>query len=104
VWRASSGAIHCLFDQIPNLQNCFTTPNKNLGEEGPQTPQTPAAKSLYRSAFQKKRPLGFGVFICIWSMGADMRRSRCDERICRVQGELMFCGGSLSIKDLGEIG
>jgi hypothetical protein len=26
--------IHYVFDQIPNLQNCFTTPNKNLGEEG----------------------------------------------------------------------
>jgi hypothetical protein len=24
--------IRCVFDQIPNLQNCFTTPNKNLGE------------------------------------------------------------------------
>jgi hypothetical protein len=22
-----------VFDQIPNLQNCFTTPNKNLGEK-----------------------------------------------------------------------
>jgi hypothetical protein len=31
VWRASTGVIHCVFDQIPNLQNCFTTPNKNLG-------------------------------------------------------------------------
>jgi hypothetical protein len=36
-------------------------------------------------------------------MGAGMRMSRCDERICRVQGELMFCGGSLSLKDLGDI-
>jgi hypothetical protein len=22
------------FDQVPNLQNCFITPNKNQGEEG----------------------------------------------------------------------
>jgi hypothetical protein len=36
VWRATTGVIHCVFDQIPNLQNCFTTPNKNLGGEGPQ--------------------------------------------------------------------
>jgi hypothetical protein len=28
VWRASTGVIHCVFDQIPNLQNCFFTPNK----------------------------------------------------------------------------
>ncbi len=34
VWRASTGVIHCVFDQIPNLQNCFTTPNKNLRGEG----------------------------------------------------------------------
>ncbi len=34
VWRAYTGFIHYLFDQIPNLQNCFTTPNKNLGGGG----------------------------------------------------------------------
>jgi hypothetical protein len=34
VWRASTGVIHCVFDQIPNLKNCFTTPNRNLGGEG----------------------------------------------------------------------
>jgi hypothetical protein len=34
VWRASTGVIHCVIDQIPNLQNCFTTSNKNLGGEG----------------------------------------------------------------------
>jgi hypothetical protein len=28
------GVIHYVFDQIQNLQNCFTTPNKNLGGEG----------------------------------------------------------------------
>ncbi len=28
MWRAYSGIIHCVFDRIPNLQNCFTTPNK----------------------------------------------------------------------------
>jgi hypothetical protein len=25
---------YSVFGQIPNLQNCFTTPNKNLGGEG----------------------------------------------------------------------
>jgi hypothetical protein len=29
-----TGVIQCIFDQIPNLQNCFTTPDKNLGGEG----------------------------------------------------------------------
>ncbi len=37
MWRASTGVIHCIFDQIPNLQNGLTTPNKNLGGEGPNT-------------------------------------------------------------------
>jgi hypothetical protein len=37
VWRASTVVINCVFDQIPNLPNCFTTPNKNLGGRGPQT-------------------------------------------------------------------
>jgi hypothetical protein len=30
------GVIHCIFDLIPNLQNGFTTPNKNLRGRGPQ--------------------------------------------------------------------
>ncbi len=34
VWRASTGVLHCVFDQILNLQNCFTTPNKNRGGAG----------------------------------------------------------------------
>jgi hypothetical protein len=47
VWRASTGVIHCVFDQIPNLQNCFTAPNKNLGGEGASDRKTPAAKVRY---------------------------------------------------------
>ncbi len=34
VWRPYTGVIHCVFDQIPNLQNCFTTTNKKLEGEG----------------------------------------------------------------------
>jgi hypothetical protein len=63
MWRAYTGVIHFVFDQVPNLQNCFT--KQNLGGGGPQTP---AAKSLYWSIFKKSRHLGFGVFIDIWSM------------------------------------
>jgi hypothetical protein len=33
MWRAYTG-LNTVCDQIPNLQNCFTTPNKNLGGEG----------------------------------------------------------------------
>jgi hypothetical protein len=54
--------------QISNLQHCFTTPNKNLGEEEASDRLTPAAKSLYRTILKKRRHLGFGVFIVIWSM------------------------------------
>jgi hypothetical protein len=32
-----------------------------------------AAKSLYRSIFKKRRILGFGVFIVIWSMSCGIR-------------------------------
>jgi hypothetical protein len=28
MWRAYTGVIHCVFDQIPNLQHCFYIPNK----------------------------------------------------------------------------
>jgi hypothetical protein len=34
VWRECTGVIQYVFDQVTNLQNCFTTPNKNLGGEG----------------------------------------------------------------------
>jgi hypothetical protein len=34
-WRPySAGVKHSVSDQIQNLQNCYTTPNKNLGGEG----------------------------------------------------------------------
>jgi hypothetical protein len=64
VWRAYT----LVFDQIPNLQNCCTTPNKNLGGEGASDRSTPAAESLYRSIFKKSRHLGFGVFKTIWAI------------------------------------
>ncbi len=34
LWRASTGVIHCVFAQIPNLQNSLTIPDKNLGGKG----------------------------------------------------------------------
>ncbi len=38
-------------DHIENIQNCSTTPNKNLGGERASDRYTPAAKSLYWSLF-----------------------------------------------------
>jgi hypothetical protein len=53
VWRASTGVIHSEFDQIPNLQNCFITPNKTW-ETGPQTdkhlPPSPFTGQYLRKA------------------------------------------------------
>jgi hypothetical protein len=44
-----------LFDQIPNLPIVFTTPNKNIGVEGPQTdkhmPPSPFTGELLRKAY-----------------------------------------------------
>jgi hypothetical protein len=56
MWRTCTGVIHCAFDQIPNLQNYFTTSNKNLGGEGGLRQITPAVMPLYRSIFKKKKP------------------------------------------------
>jgi hypothetical protein len=49
----STGVIHCVFDQIQNLQNCFTTPSKNLGGEGASDRYTHATRSLNRTIFKK---------------------------------------------------
>jgi hypothetical protein len=63
VWRAYTGVIRCVFDQIPNLQNCFTTPNKNPGGRGPQTdkhlPPSPFTGQFLRKAdiYAYKDPL-----------------------------------------------
>ncbi len=34
--RAYREVIHCVFDQILNLQYCFTTPNKTKEGRGPE--------------------------------------------------------------------
>ncbi len=50
MWRAYKGVIHCVFDKVPNPQNCFFTPNKNLGGEG-SLPQIPLQVNfLFRQA------------------------------------------------------
>ncbi len=62
VWRAYSGVVHSVFDQISTYCNCFTTPNKNRKNwagEGASDRETPAAKYLYWSIFKKSRTLGF---------------------------------------------
>jgi hypothetical protein len=71
VWRPSTGVIHSVFDQIPNLQNCFTTPNKKPRSGGGLRQintfrKIPLQVNFFR--IKKRRSLGFGVFIVIWSM------------------------------------
>ncbi len=68
MWRAHTEVLHCVFDQIPKLQNCFSTPNKNPEGEGASDRGTPAAKYLYWSIFKKSRHLGFVAFIDIWCL------------------------------------
>ncbi len=69
MWRAYKGVIYYVFDQIPNLQNCFITLNKNLGgDRGPQTDKHLQPSTFTSQFFKKSRHLGFGVFIDIWSM------------------------------------
>jgi hypothetical protein len=59
-----------VFDQIPNLQNSFTTPNKNLGGRGPLTD-----KHLPPSIFTGQSVhLELGVFIDILSMFCTQKR------------------------------
>ncbi len=58
VWRAYTGVIHCVFDQIPNLQNCFTTPNKNLGGKGGFRQVNTFRQVHLQVIFKKSRHLG----------------------------------------------
>ncbi len=65
MWRAYKEVIHCVFDQIQNLQNCFTTQRRGGGLRQINTcRQVP----LLVNIFKKNRHLGFGVFMDIWSM------------------------------------
>jgi hypothetical protein len=66
-WIAYTGVIHCVLDQIPNLQNCFIALNKKLGGEGVSYRKTPAAKYLYWSIFKKSDILDLSLLV-IWSM------------------------------------
>ncbi len=69
-----SGCVESIYRSytLAHLTRFRTTPTKSLGGEGATDRWTPAAKSIYRSIFKKLRPLGFDVFIVIWSMVAYM--------------------------------
>jgi hypothetical protein len=54
--RAYTGVIHCVFDQIPNLQNYFTTQINTCRQV------------TFQVKFKKSRFLGFGIFVVIWSI------------------------------------
>ncbi len=63
MWRIFTRVIQCEFDQIPNLKNCITTPNKNLGGEGGlRQINTCRHVPLLVNFFEK---LGFGVW-CLY--------------------------------------
>jgi hypothetical protein len=75
VLRTYTGVINYVFDQIPNLQNFFTIPNKILGGRGPQTDKH-LPPSIFTGQFlrEKSQHLWFGVFIDIWSMFCTHKR------------------------------
>jgi len=65
LWRASTGVIHAFSEPTKLLYRPKQKPRRG----GASDRQTPAAKSLFKSIFKKRRPLGFGVFILIWVHG-----------------------------------
>jgi hypothetical protein len=51
MWRTYTRVIHCVFYQIPNLQNCFTTPNKTKeGSVLRHLPPSPFTDKFLRKA------------------------------------------------------
>jgi hypothetical protein len=54
-----AGVIHCVFDQIPSLQNCFTTQNKKPRREGrgPQIEKHLPPSRFTGQFFKKSRHL-----------------------------------------------
>jgi hypothetical protein len=50
-------------------KNCFTNPNKNIGREGGLTQINTCRQIPLQVDFKEKiQPVGFGVFLVIWSM------------------------------------
>ncbi len=88
MWRVSTGVRHLVFDQIPNLTKLLYQPKykPTVGGEGASDRKavTPAAKSLQMSIFKKRQPLGFGVFIVIWSMISQISKVTSDPAMTSV--------------------
>ncbi len=71
VWRAFTGLIHWVFDQIPNLQNCFTTPNKTRRGRGLRQINTCRQVPLQVN-FKKSQHLGLeSIFFLLVSVHAE---------------------------------
>jgi hypothetical protein len=58
VWRAYTGAIHCVFDQIRNLQNCFTTPKQKPRRGGGLRQLNTCRQVPLQVYFKKSQHLG----------------------------------------------
>ncbi len=63
--RASAGAMNCVFDQIPNLQNCFTTLNQK--PRGPHTDKRLPPRP-FTGQFLRKADIKDWSPLVIWSM------------------------------------
>ncbi len=82
MWRTYKGVIHCVFDQIPNLQNCFT--NQNLGEEEAQTAKH-LPPSTFTGQFVRKAVIKDWSLIVIWFMPGRI----CPIAACAVPGGVL---------------
>jgi hypothetical protein len=59
VWRSYTRVIHCVFDQIPSLQNCFTAPNKKPWRGGGLRQISTCHQVHLQVNFKKSGHLGF---------------------------------------------
>ncbi len=84
VWRASTGVLHSVLDQTKPTK-LFYHPNKNLGGEGGLRQINTCRQIPLQVNFKERRPLGFDVFIVIWSivLGLRLKGNRISEyRYC----------------------
>ncbi len=68
MWRAFTGICTVYLTRVRTYKIALLPQTKTQEESGPQTDKHLPPNPFYRTIFQKRRPLGFGVFLAIWSM------------------------------------
>jgi hypothetical protein len=67
VWRAYTGVIHYIFDQMSNLKISLLLQTKTYEGRGPQTNKH-LSPSTFKVNFEENITFRVGFFIDIWSM------------------------------------